>query len=390
MPTGSEQRQLQPANGRSRSRDTTVGFGLCSRVNDTWRQKTRDLDWSDCQTPQSADGESRSLMYLVTGCAGFIGFHVASALLSRGQTVVGIDNLNPYYSVALKRTRLAALQKSPHFQFRQVDISDRDSLRTALSGQPIRRVIHLAAQAGVRHSLTHPEDYIAANVAGHLNVLEFGRQCDVFESMVYASSSSVYGRNTKLPFSETDPVEMPASLYGATKRADELISYSYASLYGMPLTGLRFFTVYGPWGRPDMAMWLFTEAILSGRSIQVFNNGEMRRDFTYIDDIVGGVLAVSDNPLKTENEPPHRIYNIGNNRSEHLLHMIAVLEDTLGRKAEKELLPMQAGDVFESHADIDAIQRDHGFQPTTSIEAGIPKFVEWYLSWRASNSGELR
>jgi UDP-glucuronate 4-epimerase len=326
-------------------------------------------------------------MYLVTGCAGFIGFHVARHLLAHGEAVVGVDNLNPYYSVALKRARLAELERLKSFEFRLVNIADRDELREALSGLAVNKVIHLAAQAGVRHSITHPQDYVSANVAGHVNILEYCRSRGDFESMVYASSSSVYGRNTKLPFSETDRVEKPASLYGATKRADELISYSYSDLYGLPLTGLRFFSVYGPWGRPDMAMWLFTEAILSGQPIKVFNHGAMRRDFTYIDDVVRGVLAVSNSAPKTNEGPPHRLYNIGNNKSEHLLHMIELLEVSLGRKADKEMLPMQAGDVAESCADIDAIRRDYGFEPTTPIEVGIPRFVEWYLSWREASGG---
>lgn len=327
-------------------------------------------------------------MYLVTGCAGFIGFHVARTLLERDEAVVGLDNLNPYYSVALKRARLAELERSQHFRFCEVDIADQNGVRSALAGLAIRKVIHLAAQAGVRHSLTHPQDYVSANVAGHVNILEYYRSRGDLESVVYASSSSVYGRNTELPFSETDRVDQPASLYGATKRADELISYSYSDLYGLPLTGLRFFSVYGPWGRPDMAMWLFAEAILSGRPIKVFNHGAMRRDFTYIDDIVRGVLAISDSPPKTNEGPPHRLYNIGNNKSEHLLHMIELLEISLARKADKEMLPMQAGDVAESCADIDAIRRDYGFEPATPIEIGIPRFVEWFLSWRASRSGE--
>jgi UDP-glucuronate 4-epimerase len=321
-------------------------------------------------------------MYLVTGAAGFIGYHVARRLLDRGERVFGIDNLSPYYSPALKRARLAELGRSPGFSFAQIDVADRAGLRGSLAGAGIRRLIHLAAQAGVRHSLSHPEDYATANLVGHLNMLEYARHLEGLELMVYASSSSVYGGNTKLPFSESDPVDRPVSLYAATKRADELMSISYAELYRLPLIGLRFFTVYGPWGRPDMAMWLFTEAILAGRPIQVFNHGRMRRDFTYIDDIVAGVLMVADGPPP---KPPaaHRLYNIGNHRPEELTRMIALLEAAVGTKAKKELLPLQPGDVVETYADIDAIRRDYGFEPTTPLEVGIPKFVEWYRGWRA-------
>jgi UDP-glucuronate 4-epimerase len=322
-------------------------------------------------------------MYLVTGAAGFIGFHTARRLLERGETVIGLDSLTAYYSVALKQARLAELRRLPGFTFHQVDLSDKEALRSALAGAKVRRVIHLAAQAGVRHSLTHPEDYMTSNVVGHLNMLEYCRHLDGFEGMAYASSSSVYGGNTKLPFSEADRVDQPVSLYAATKRSGELMSYSYSRLYRLPLTGLRFFSVYGPWGRPDMAMWLFAEAILEGRPIQVFNHGKMRRDFTYVDDIVSGLIAAADSPATDGYQPPHRLYNIGNNHAELLLRMIEIVEETLGRKAEKQLLPLQPGDVPEAYADIDAIRRDHGFAPTTPIEVGIPKFVEWYLSWRA-------
>jgi UDP-glucuronate 4-epimerase len=320
-------------------------------------------------------------MYLVTGAAGFIGYHTARALLARGDAVIGIDNLSSYYSPALKRARLAELTSFTGFTFRQVDIADRDALRAAVAGQPVRRIIHLAAQAGVRHSLTHPEDYASANLVGHLNMLELGRHQDGLELMVYASSSSVYGGNTKLPFSETDPVDRPVSLYAASKRADELMSYSYAHLYWLPLIGLRFFTVYGPWGRPDMAMWLFADAILEGRPIQVFNYGEMRRDFTYVDDIVAGILLVADG-RSPASVPPHRLYNIGSHHPENLTHMIGLLEAALGKKAKRELLPLQPGDVVATYADIDAISADYGFKPTTPIEVGIPKFVDWFRAWR--------
>jgi UDP-glucuronate 4-epimerase len=320
------------------------------------------------------------MTYLITGAAGFIGYHCCLALLQRGEAVVGLDNLNPYYSVALKRARLDGLCRFDKFVFLEVDIANDQALHAALAGVTIDRVIHLAAQPGVRYSLTHPETYARANLVGHLNVLEYCRRAVRPPSVVYASSSSVYGGNTKLPFKEDDRVDQPVSLYAATKRAGELMSHTYAHLYGLRLTGLRFFTVYGPWGRPDMALWRFAEAILGGEPIPVFNYGRMRRDFTYVDDIVSGVLAVSDRPPATS--PPHAIYNIGGSRSEDLLHAIALLEVALGREAKKELLPMQPGDVVETSADISAIATDYGFIPTTPIEVGIPKFVEWFKGWR--------
>lgn len=321
------------------------------------------------------------MTYLVTGAAGFIGYHTALRLLEAGETVVGIDNLSPYYSVELKRERLDELRRFPAFTFHEVDLADRGALAKALAGVPIRRIIHLAAQAGVRYSLEHPEEYVSANLAGHVEMLEFHRsRREAVESMVYASSSSVYGGNTKMPFAESDPVDRPVSLYAATKRADELMSHTYAHLFGLRLTGLRFFTVYGPSGRPDMAMWIFTEAILAGKPIQVFNYGKMQRDFTYIDDIVTGVLAVAARPPAVE--PPHRVYNIGNNRPEEVMHVIELIEEATGRKAEKELLPLQPGDVPATYADITALSTDYGFRPTTPIEVGIPRFVEWFLRRR--------
>ncbi len=319
------------------------------------------------------------MTYLVTGAAGFIGFHTSKRLLDRGEQVVGLDNLNDYYPVSLKRERLAELSQHAGFSFHQVELADLAALKTALAGKKIRKVIHLAAQAGVRYSIENPHAYVQSNLVGHVNMLEFCRHNDAFEAMSYASSSSVYGGNTKLPFAETDPVDAPVSLYAATKKADELMSHVYAHLYKMPMTGLRFFTVYGPWGRPDMAMWLFTKAILEGRPIQVFNYGKMQRDFTYIDDIVTGIVAVTDNPPPVvEGSTCYRIYNIGNNKPEDLMHMIGVLEKTLGRTAEKVMLPLQPGDVPATYADIEAISRDHGFAPTTPIEIGIPAFVDWY------------
>jgi len=322
---------------------------------------------------------------LVTGAAGFIGFHVASRLLDRGESVIGLDNLNDYYSVELKRARLAELQRRDNaFRFVQVDFADHGALTKALDGLDIQRIVHLGAQAGVRYSITNPHAYVQSNLVGHLNLMEVARHREV-EHLVYASSSSVYGSNEKLPFAVEDRVDHPISLYAATKKADELMSETYAHLYRLPQTGLRFFTVYGPWGRPDMAMWLFTEAILSGRPIKVFNGGDMRRDFTYIDDIVTGIIGCLDNPPPDDgavkaggSRSPHRLYNIGNHRSEELTRMIAIIEAACGREAVKEYLPMQEGDVKDTFADISAIQGDLGFQPVTSIDEGVPRFVDWF------------
>lgn len=319
---------------------------------------------------------------LVTGAAGFIGYHVIERLLDRGEEVLGLDSVNDYYSVALKRARLARLLGRPGFRFAQVNLADAGALREAAGGSRLRRIVHLAAQAGVRYSLENPQAYVESNLVAQVNMLELARHAEGLEGMTYASSSSVYGGNTKLPFSEADPVDSPVSLYAATKKADELMGHTYAHLFNIPLTGLRFFTVYGPWGRPDMAMWLFTEAILAGRPIRVFNHGDMSRDFTYVDDIASGVLAVSDSPSPVGNGPPHRVYNIGHNHPEPLLKMIAVLEDALGRRAIRRMEPMQPGDVPATYADISAIARDHGYRPTTPIEVGIPRFVEWYKAYR--------
>ncbi|MFN4275128.1 MAG: NAD-dependent epimerase [Ferrovibrio sp.] len=316
---------------------------------------------------------------LLTGVAGFIGFHVAQALLARGDEVIGLDNLNDYYDPALKRARLEQLQGRKGFKFFQIDIADVDAVQQATAGADIRRVVHLAAQAGVRYSLVNPYAYIRANLLGHTVMLELCRHLPKCEHLVYASSSSVYGGNTKLPFAVEDRVDSPVSLYAATKKADELISHAYAHLFGFPQTGLRFFTVYGPWGRPDMAMFIFTKAIFEGRPIQVFNNGDMQRDFTYIDDIVDGIVKTLDYPAPpNEHGRPYRIYNIGNNKPEPLLRMIELIEQAVGRKAEKQFLPMQDGDVKATYADISAIQRDTGFKPSTPIDVGIPRFVDWY------------
>ncbi|MES3057665.1 NAD-dependent epimerase/dehydratase family protein [Sphingomonas faeni] len=325
---------------------------------------------------------------LVTGAAGFIGFHVSHHLLERGDTVLGIDSLNEYYEVTLKHARLAELGKvGDGFVFKHVDFSDHVALDAALDGEQFDRIVHLGAQAGVRYSIENPRAYLQANLAGHLNMIEVARHRQV-EHMVYASSSSVYGGNETLPFRVEDRVDHPLSLYAATKKADELMSETYAHLYRIPQTGLRFFTVYGPWGRPDMAMWLFTKAIFEGRPINVFGEGRMRRDFTYIDDIVAGIVACIDNPPVDDGTvkaggsvSPHRIYNIGNNRSEDLGEMISLVEQACGRPAERRLLPMQAGDVRDTFADISAIQRDLAFEPRTAITEGIPRFVQWYRDY---------
>lgn len=317
---------------------------------------------------------------LVTGAAGFIGFHTSAALLRRGERVVGVDSLTDYYDVKLKRARLAELADKPGFEFHCLDLAERGALAAVLARySDLDRMVHLAAQPGIRYSLTNPHAYISANIQGQLEVLEACRHRSRFKHLVFASSSSVYGGNTKIPFAVSDRVDMPISLYAATKRADELMTFCYAHLYRVPATGLRFFTVYGPWGRPDMAPWLFTEAILAGRPIKLFNNGDMRRDFTFIDDIVAGVLAALDRPPPAEPDaPPYRLYNLGNNRSEELRRFVAVLEQALGRKALVELLPMQPGDVRETYAEITDSQRDLGFSPSVTIDVGIPRFVDWY------------
>ncbi len=317
---------------------------------------------------------------LVTGAAGFIGFHTSLRLLARGEMVVGVDNLNDYYDVRLKETRLARLREHPGFAFHQVDIADREAMAAVAAAHPdIDRYINLAAQAGVRHSLKAPHDYTRSNVEGFLVLLEMARHNPRCRHFVYASSSSVYGSNTKMPFSVDDRVDTPISLYAATKRANELMAHSYSHLYRFPSTGLRFFTVYGPWGRPDMAAYLFAKAIVEDRPITVFNNGDMRRDFTFIDDIVSGVIGVLDNPPADDGKaPPYRVYNIGNNRSEHLMDYVGEIEKALGKKAEYHFLPMQDGDVRETYADIASIQRDVGYAPTTPISVGVPKFIEWF------------
>lgn len=317
---------------------------------------------------------------LVTGAAGFIGYHVAQRLLARGDTVVGLDVVNDYYDVRLKEARLAQLEAHAGFEMHRLDLGEPEQVQAALRQTRFERAVHLAAQAGVRYSLTNPFAYVRSNLMGHVTILELCRHMPDFEHLVYASSSSVYGGNTKMPFAVTDRVDQPISLYAATKKADELMSHTYSHLYGMPTTGLRFFTVYGPWGRPDMAMWLFTEAILAGRPIRVFNHGKMQRDFTYIDDIVTGIVAALDNPPAGEGAPA-KVYNIGNNKPEQLMEMIGVLEAAIGRTAEMKMEPMQPGDVAATYADISAIQADLGYAPTTPIEVGIPAFVDWYRTY---------
>ena len=316
---------------------------------------------------------------LLTGAAGFIGFHVAQALLDCGERVLGIDNLNDYYDVTLKEARLARLQAYPGFTFAKLDVSDRDGVFRLIERHPdLASIIHLAAQAGVRHSLHDPYTYIDANVMGTLVMLEAARRIKDLQGIVYASSSSVYGANTKQPFSVDDRVDRPVSLYGATKRSCELMAEAYSRLFGLKATGLRFFTVYGPWGRPDMAAFLFTRAILAGEPIKVFNEGRMARDFTYIDDIVMGTIAAYDRP---PGPGVHRIYNLGNHRPERLLDFIAVIERLLGRTATRQLLPMQPGDVAKSFADIEPARRDLGFEPKTAIETGLNNFVTWYKEY---------
>jgi UDP-glucuronate 4-epimerase len=319
---------------------------------------------------------------LLTGAAGFIGAHVAKALLARGEGVIGLDNLNAYYDVRLKEARLAQLAGMPGFEFNRLDIADREAVFALIDRhRDLHGVIHLAAQAGVRYSLENPYAYIDANVMGTLVMLEAARRIGKPGGIVYASSSSVYGANRKQPFSVADPVEQPVSLYAATKRSCELLAQTYSHLYGLRAIGLRFFTVYGPWGRPDMAYYLFTRAILAGAPIKVFNNGNMARDFTYIDDIVAGTLAALDRLAGGSDGAHHEIYNLGNHHPEPLLEFIAVLERLLGREAKKELLPMQPGDVTESFADIDSARRDLGYEPTTTIETGLARFVEWYKGY---------
>ncbi len=319
---------------------------------------------------------------LITGCAGFIGMHVAQRLLARGDTVIGIDNLNDYYDPSLKQARLAQLAPYAGFRFELMDIAERPAMANLFRTEKFDRVVHLAAQAGVRYSLQNPHAYVDSNLVGFVNVLE-GCRHNAVEHLVYASSSSVYGGNTKMPFAENDSVDHPVSLYAATKKANELMAHSYSHLYGMPTTGLRFFTVYGPWGRPDMAYFLFTKAILSNKSIDVFNQGDMKRDFTYIDDIVEGILRITDRaPIPSALSPvPYRVFNIGNHEPVQLLDFIACIEKKLGRTAKKRFLPMQDGDVSATYAHMKALTDWVNFSPSTSLTSGIENFVDWYVSY---------
>jgi len=329
---------------------------------------------------------------LVTGAAGFIGFHTTRRLLERGEKVVGLDNLNAYYDPTLKGARLELLRQHPGFRFVQIDLADRPAMEELFRAEKFQRVVHLAAQAGVRYSITHPHTYVHSNVTGFLHVIE-GCRHNAVEHLVYASTSSVYGANTQMPFTERQNVDHPLTLYAATKKANELMAHSYSSLYGLPTTGLRFFTVYGPWGRPDMALFLFTRHILAGTPIDVFNGGRHRRDFTYIDDIVQGVVAAVDKiatpdanwnsaaPDPATSNAPYRIYNIGNQQPVELLRYIEVLERCLGRQAKKHLLPMQPGDLPDTWADVEALARDVGYRPRTDLETGVKRFVEWYLGY---------
>jgi len=331
---------------------------------------------------------------LVTGAAGFIGFHVARRLLADGHAVIGLDNLNAYYDPELKDARRAELAASKAFRFVKLDLADRDGMAALFAEHRFAHVVHLAAQAGVRHSLRDPYAYIDSNIQGFINVLE-GCRHHGCRHLLYASSSSVYGANTRSPFRTSDNVDHPLSLYGASKKANELMAHSYSHLYGLPTTGLRFFTVYGPWGRPDMAMWLFAEAILAGRPIKLFNRGEMRRDFTYVDDVVEAIVRLVDKPAAgnpawsgaapdpASSAAPWRVYNIGNNNPVELLDVVRLIEQALGKKAERELLPMQPGDVPATCADVDDLMRDVGFQPATPIAEGIKRFIGWYRDYCA-------
>jgi UDP-glucuronate 4-epimerase len=329
---------------------------------------------------------------LVTGAAGFIGFHLSRRLLARGDVVTGLDNVNDYYSVKLKEDRLAQLLPHENFSFERVDLADQPGMERLFKSHPFDVVINLAAQAGVRYSLTNPHAYITSNLVGFTNILEGCRHHGV-KHLVYASSSSVYGANTAMPFSVHDNVDHPLSLYAASKKANELMAHTYSHLYGLPTTGLRFFTVYGPWGRPDMALFIFTKAILEGRPIDVFNEGTMRRDFTYVDDIVEGVIRTADhvaqtNPKWSGDKPdpgtsraPFRVYNIGNNQPVELMHLIGTLEKCLGKTAKKNMLPMQPGDVPATYANVDDLIEDVGFKPATPIEVGVARFVDWYREY---------
>mgnify|MGYP004620448707 FL=1 len=319
--------------------------------------------------------------YLVTGAAGFIGFFLSKALLDKGEQVIGLDNLNDYYEVSLKESRLAVLKKYENFQFYRADLADKEAVFAIFKQHFPAVVVNLAAQAGVRYSIENPDAYISSNIEGFFHILEACRHYPV-EHLVFASSSSVYGGNKKVPFSTEDQVDKPVSLYAATKKSNELMAYAYSKLYGIPLTGLRFFTVYGPMGRPDMAYYKFAKKIMAGEPIQIYNHGDMRRDFTYIDDIVAGIEKILCHPPgKDENGAAYKIYNIGNNKPEKLMDYISVLERCLGKEAKKEFLPMQPGDVYETYADVTDLMRDFDFKPSTTIEEGLSRFAEWFLDY---------
>lgn len=326
---------------------------------------------------------------LVTGAAGFIGFHTALTLLTQGHTVIGFDNLNNYYDQKLKTSRLALLKAHPGFTFYQADIADFSSITALAKAHPgIEYVIHLAAQPGVRYSLENPFAYLHSNLTGHLSMLELCRHhLPALKHLVYASSSSVYGGNNHLPFSTSDNTDHPLSLYAATKKAGEALSHSYSHLYKIPMTGLRFFTVYGPWGRPDMAVYSFTKAIFEATPITVYNNGDMRRDFTYVDDIVAGITACMQKPPSGGEGAPHKVYNLGNHKAEPVMRFLEVLENAIGKKAVVNFAPMHPGDVKETYADISESTRDFGFMPTTSIDVGLPKFVKWYRGYNQQGTG---
>jgi UDP-glucuronate 4-epimerase len=339
----------------------------------------------DVVAAQEKQGQAMTI--LLTGAAGFIGYHTAEALLARGERVVGADSMTAYYEVRLKEARLARLTAHPGFAFERVDIADRAAVEGLTERHPdVTRIVHLAAQAGVRHSLRDPYSYVHSNLMGQVVLLEAAKRLGKLEHFVYASSSSVYGSNRKLPFATEDRTDHPVSLYGATKKADELIVQAYSHLFRLPSTGLRFFTVYGPWGRPDMAYYLFTRAILVGEPLRLFNAGNMQRDFTYIDDIVHGVIAALDRPPADggADQPPHRVYNLGNHRAEQLRDFIAAIERATNAKAILIEEPMQPGDVHATLADIADSERDLGFRPTTSIDVGVPRFVDWYRSYHGS------
>lgn len=324
---------------------------------------------------------NKEYTYLITGAAGFIGYFLSSALLQQGVKVVGIDNLNDYYDVSLKEERLSKLQKYEHFTFVKGDISDKETVEQLFVQYRPQVVVNLAAQAGVRYSIDNPEAYIQSNIVGFFNILEGCRHYPV-EHLVFASSSSVYGANTKVPFAVEDQVDHPVSLYAATKKSNELMAYSYSKLYGIKLTGLRFFTVYGPMGRPDMAYFKFAKKIMNNEAIQIYNNGDMQRDFTFVDDIVIGISNILCNPpAEDENGAFYHIYNIGNNKPERLMDYISVLEQKLGKEARKEFLPMQPGDVYQTYADVSELMKDFDFKPSTSIEEGLGKFAEWFLAY---------